>query len=178
VLNDPKEVKTPLQLIMRLPKDKAATIFLEHSELLFLDHKCFASEFFAQLGEAIEISGRGDINVIFANSRPENAKAILETGHVQLLGPPDCSRWKEEHVRAFVDQRLSNHSGWSSGDKEALVKLGTTIGAVGYIEGWTHTDPKKLPSKLQFAAELGKRWNALKIRDDVLEGGRGTYPPP
>jgi hypothetical protein len=174
VLKDPTPIKTPLELIRALPKDRAATIFLDHSEMLFLNPKNFACEFLDNLAEAIKVSGRGDINIIFANSRPENAKAVLESDHILLLGPPDCSRWKEEHVKAFIDQRLWGDSKWTAEDKELLTELGTTAGAVGFIEVWTHTDPKRLSNLMPSAKELGMRWNALKS-EGVLSYGRGNY---
>jgi hypothetical protein len=173
ILKDEIPVQTEKDLIDVLPKDRAATIFLHHSEILlinskthqqeYIDNRALTIKFLDNLAEAIKLSGRGDVNVIFANSRPENARAVLESNHIQLLGPPDCSRWKEEHVRAFVDQRLWSDSKWTAEDKEVLVKLGTTIGAVAFIDMWIlDSFPKTLSEKQKYAEKLGERWNALK----------------
>jgi hypothetical protein len=158
-------------LIDALPKNRAATIFLHHSELLFIDskihpyaNKALEIKFLDNLAEAIKLSGRDDINIIFANSRPENAKAVLKSGRIQLLGPPDCSRWKEEHVRAFVDQRLWDDSKWAAEDKEVLVKLGTTAGAVAFISMCMFdSNPKTLSERQEYAEKLGQRWYALDV---------------
>jgi hypothetical protein len=123
-----------------------------------------AIKFFDNLADAIKLSARDDINIIFANSRPENAKAVLKSGHIQLLGPPDCSRWKEEHVRSFIDQRLWGDSKWAAEDKEVLVKLGTTAGAVAFISMWMlDSDPKTLSERQEYAEKLGQRWHALDV---------------
>jgi len=165
VLKEPesKSIKTAAELVNSMPKDRAATIFLHHSELLFIDQKRDPVGFFHDLAYAIKLLDRPDINIIFANSRPETARAVLSGGLVEMLGPPDCSRWLEEHVRAFVEQRAKTIREWSEEDKERLVQLGTTIGSVGFIEVWMHADPKKLDrrSAEREAEILGKRWNEL-----------------
>ena len=169
VFKDKKQIQTAVELIDALPKDRPATIFLHHSELLFIDVKCFPYVFVEHLAYAIKISNRNDINIIFANSRPEIAKAVLKFNSIKLLGPPDCCRWQEYHVRAFVQQRLGLDPKWTDEDKEVLIKLGTAAGSVGFIETWMlAADPKNLSSKLPYAEELGERWNALKA----------IYPPP
>jgi hypothetical protein len=170
VLKEPesKSIKTAAELVNAMPKDRAATIFLHHSELLFIDQKRDPVGFFRELADAIKSLDRPDINIIFANSRPETANWLLACkSPVQLLGPPDCSRWREEHVRAFVEQRAKTISEWSEEDKDRLVQLGTTIGSVGFIEVWMHSDPKKLDrrSAEREAEILGKRWNEL---DELL----------
>lgn len=167
VLTEPEQAKTSLSFIEALPKNKSVTIFLHHSELLYLGGKTKkyeAIECLNNLAACIRLTGRHDVNIIWANSRPETAKVALQHANIKLLGPPDCSRWKEEHVRAFVDQRLWSDSKWTAEDKEKLIKLATTHGTVGFIEWWTWVhdeDRLPLPAQQEYAEKLVKRWQGL-----------------
>jgi hypothetical protein len=156
-----EEVESAIGFVSALNKDRAATIFLEHSELLFIDKKVSAVNFLGLLAGAIDLSLRSDINVVFANSRPENAQAVLAASEsIRLLGEPECTRWLEPHVRAFMDQQQKLLVNWTQDERETLVKLGTTAGTVGFVQRLIYS--KNLANQKRFAEEQAMQWGALK----------------
>jgi hypothetical protein len=161
-----KRVESGIGFVSALRKDRAATIFLEHSELLFVDKNASAVTFLAVLAGAIDLSLRNDVNVVLANSRPYNVqKALAASESIRLLGEPRCARWLKPHVRQFVDQHQDLLADWNNEDRETLIRLGTMAGTVGFVQGLIYSDPKTLERKLELAREEAMQW-------DVLRGAR------
>jgi hypothetical protein len=157
-------VESGIGFVSALPRTRAVTIFLEHSELLFIDKKASAVQFLAVLAGAIDLSLRTDVNVIFSNSRPENAQAVLVASEsIRLLGSPECSRWHEPHVRAFMDQQHAKIASWTNEERETLLKLGSMAGTVGFVQQLVYSDPKRLKNKQCFAEKEARRWDALTV---------------
>jgi len=163
VLDEPEKAKNSLAFIEALPKDRAVTIFLHHSDLLFhfSDRQYEPISHLHNLGACIKLTRRHDVNIIWSTSNPDIAKVALQHTNIQLLGPPDCSRWQEHHVKSFVDQRLKDSPHWTDEDKQLVIKLGTRVGAVACISHWLYTDPKRLAQLEPYIEKLESRWHAL-----------------
>jgi hypothetical protein len=61
-----------------------------------------------------------------------------------------------------MDQQHEMLVGWTQGDREMLVKLGTTAGTVGFVQRLVYSDPSSLANQQRFAEVEAMQWdNAL-----------------